>query len=64
MNHIATRTTEPSAAGPQDRAAASMFVTMIVRGQLCGIPVLSVRDIIATQAMTRIPRPRPKSPAA
>ena len=42
------------------RAAASMFVTMMVRGQLCGIPVLSVRDIIVTQAMTRIPLAPPE----
>jgi purine-binding chemotaxis protein CheW len=34
---------------------SSTFVTMTVRGQLCGIPVLSVRDIIVTQAMTRVP---------
>jgi purine-binding chemotaxis protein CheW len=42
------------------RPSASMFVTMTVRGQLCGIPVLSVRDIIVTQAMTRIPLAPPE----
>jgi purine-binding chemotaxis protein CheW len=43
-----------------ERPAASMFVTMTVRGQLCGIPVLSVRDIIVTQSMTRIPLAPPE----
>jgi purine-binding chemotaxis protein CheW len=41
-------------------AAAATFVTMTVRGQLCGIPVPSVRDIIVTQAMTRIPLAPPE----
>lgn len=43
-----------------ERSAGSMFVTMTVRGQLCGIPVLSVRDIIVTRAMTRIPLAPPE----
>ncbi len=43
-----------------EKRAASMFVTMTVRGQLCGIPVLSVRDIIVTQKMTRIPLAPPE----
>ncbi len=46
--------------GIAERPVASMFVTMTVRGQLCGIPVLSVRDIIVTQAMTRIPLASPE----
>jgi purine-binding chemotaxis protein CheW len=43
-----------------ERPSASMFVVMTVRGQLCGIPVLSVRDIIVTQDMTRIPLAPPE----
>ena len=43
-----------------EQASASTFVTMAVRDQLCGIPVLSVRDIIVTQAMTRIPLAPPE----
>ncbi|MBU6497060.1 MAG: chemotaxis protein CheW [Rhodospirillales bacterium] len=31
------------------------FVTLSVADQLCGIPVLGVRDILAEQAITRIP---------
>src|SRR5579864_8922174 len=32
-----------------------VYVTLTVSGQLCGIPVLSVRDILAEQPITRIP---------
>jgi len=32
-----------------------VFVTLTVDGQLCGVPVLSVRDILAEQPITRIP---------
>jgi purine-binding chemotaxis protein CheW len=47
-------------AGVLERQAATTFVTMTVRDQLCGIPVLSVRDIIVTPAMTRIPLAPPE----
>ncbi len=43
-----------------ERPASSMFVIMSVHGQLCGIPVLSVRDIIVNQNMTRIPLAPPE----
>jgi len=36
-------------------SAAEMFLTLTVAGQLCGVPVLAVRDILATQAITRVP---------
>ena len=32
-----------------------VYVTLSVGGQLCGIPVLGVRDILAEQPITRIP---------
>jgi purine-binding chemotaxis protein CheW len=51
---------ERSAGGMSERPSDSMFVIMTVRGQLCGIPVLSVRDIIVTQDMTRIPLAPPE----
>ena len=40
-----------------DQAAREehVFVTLTVAGQLCGIPVLGVRDILAEQPITRIP---------
>jgi len=34
---------------------AQVYVTLTVAGQLCGIPVLGVRDILAEQVITRIP---------
>ena len=39
----------------QVSADAQVFVTLTVAGQLCGIPVLGVRDILAEQPITRIP---------
>lgn len=47
--------------GPQRAAvavtdsAAEMFLTLTVAGQLCGVPVLAVRDILAAQTITRVP---------
>ena len=38
----------------------STFVTMSVHGQLCGIPVLKVRDVIASPAMTPVPMAPPE----
>ena len=35
--------------------SATMFVTLIVERQLCGVPVLSVRDVLGEQVITRIP---------
>ena len=41
----------PDLAADEER----MFVTLTVADQLCGVPVLSVRDILGEQAITRIP---------
>lgn len=38
-----------------DDDAERQFVTLTVAGQLCGVPVLGVRDILSAQAITRIP---------
>jgi len=35
--------------------ARDVFVTLTVGGQLCGIPVLVVRDVLGPQMITRIP---------
>ncbi|WP_114375649.1 chemotaxis protein CheW [Elioraea thermophila] len=35
--------------------ARDVFVTLTVGGQLCGIPVLVVRDVLGPQLITRIP---------
>jgi len=60
MSHASASVAERPVSGIAERPSASMFVTMTVRGQLCGIPALSVRDIIVTQAMTRIPLAPPE----
>jgi len=41
-------------------SAASDFVTMTVAGQLFGIPVLQVRDVLGPQRLTRVPLAPPE----
>jgi purine-binding chemotaxis protein CheW len=40
--------------------AEKTYVTLSVAGQLCGIPVLAVRDILGAQTITRIPLAPPE----
>lgn len=46
-----------TAQAPQSRPeeAEEVFLTLTVAGQLCGVPVLAVRDVLGAQAITRIP---------
>jgi purine-binding chemotaxis protein CheW len=50
-------TVAPHAATGED---TQVLVTLIVAGQLCGIPVLAVRDILGEQTITRIPLAPPE----
>ena len=43
-----------------EKAEERVFVTLTVGDQLCGVPVLGVRDILAEQAITRIPLAPPE----
>ena len=52
--------TSISASATTAGRASSILVTMSVHGQLCGIPVLKVRDVIASPAMTPIPLAPPE----
>jgi len=55
-----TRALTIEEAEAQDEAAR-MFVTLMLGNQLCGIPVLSVRDVLGgEQTITRIPLARPE----
>ncbi|WP_380066648.1 chemotaxis protein CheW [Dankookia sp. GCM10030260] len=45
----------PKPALSRHEEAAEVFLTLTVAGQLCGVPVLSVRDVLGVQAITRIP---------
>lgn len=47
---------DTAAADDDDR----VFVTLTVADQLCGIPVLGVRDILGEQTITRIPLAPPE----
>ncbi|RAI58596.1 chemotaxis protein CheW [Roseicella frigidaeris] len=49
--------------GPKGRpagAATEVFLTLVVAGQLCGVPVLAVRDVLGPQAITPIPLAPPE----
>ena len=41
-------------------SAEDGFLTMVLAGQLCGVPVLSVRDVLANQKIARIPLAPPE----
>jgi purine-binding chemotaxis protein CheW len=43
-----------------DPQAERVFVTLSLGDQLCGIPVLGVRDVLAEQVITRIPLAPPE----
>jgi purine-binding chemotaxis protein CheW len=46
----------PAGHDAEDRGdTETMFVTLTVAKQLCGVPVLSVRDVLGEQTITRIP---------
>jgi purine-binding chemotaxis protein CheW len=40
--------------------AERMFVTLTLAGQLCGIPVLAVRDVLGEQTIARVPLAPPE----
>ncbi len=43
-----------------EEASARTLVTLTIADQLCGVPVLSVRDILGEQPITRIPLAPPE----
>lgn len=49
---------EPARNDPRSTAnaeASRMMLTLTVAGQLCAVPVLTVRDVLGVQTITRIP---------
>jgi purine-binding chemotaxis protein CheW len=57
------QTDAPRARPPAATAVADtdqVFLTLSVAGQSCGVPVLSVRDVLSSQSITRIPLARPE----
>lgn len=49
-----------NAAAALGNEASRMVLTLTVAGQLCGVPVLAVRDVLGAQAITRIPLAPPE----
>jgi purine-binding chemotaxis protein CheW len=45
----------PEASGGIAGADEQQFVTLMLGDQLCGIPVLAVRDVLGEQTITRVP---------
>jgi purine-binding chemotaxis protein CheW len=41
-------------------ADTALVLTLTVAGQVCGVPVLSVRDVLGSQTITRIPLAPPE----
>ncbi|MEJ1977364.1 MAG: chemotaxis protein CheW [Acetobacteraceae bacterium] len=66
MMPLATLPVLPRAAARGDgraldlQSGASVFVTLTIAGQLCGVPVHSVRDVLREQPITRIPLAPPE----
>lgn len=60
MSATAELTRPAQAARSTNDEARDVYVTLTVGGQLCGIPVLTVRDILGPQAITRIPLAPPE----
>lgn len=46
--------------GPAESGESREFVTMTIHGQLFGIPVLTVQDVLGPQKITRIPLASPE----
>jgi len=60
MQDVIDRPTLGTTADASDTDGDRVFVTLTVADQLCGIPVLGVRDILAEQNITRIPLASPE----
>ncbi len=52
--------TEPASVSSMGTDDEQAYVTLTVGDQLCGIPVLGVRDVLADQSITRIPLAPPE----
>lgn len=50
----------PDLAGASHPQEEAVLVTLTVAGQLCGVPVLAVRDVLSAHAITRIPLAPPE----
>lgn len=53
------RTATDPAIGPDDHAEQG-FVTLTLAGQLCGVPVLAVREVITNSKIVRVPLAPPE----
>ena len=54
------RQTDSTLNGGHASTAAAAYVTLTLSGQLCGLPVMAVRDVLADQKIARIPLAPPE----
>ena len=52
--------TKPDQSAGEPPLSDQVLVTLTVAGQLCGVPVLGVRDVLGPQVITRIPLAPPE----
>lgn len=52
--------THPTPAADPSAGTERIYVTLHVAGQLCGVPLEGVRDVLAARAITRIPLAAPE----
>jgi purine-binding chemotaxis protein CheW len=50
----------PAQAANDDTTATGLIVSLQVGGQLCGLPVKAVRDVLGPQTITRVPLASPE----
>ena len=50
-----TTISEPGIGAPPPGDAATVYVTLTVAGQLCGVPVSAVRDVLRQQPISPVP---------
>jgi purine-binding chemotaxis protein CheW len=60
MQEVIDRPAQSASGDAAETDGDRVFVTLTVADQLCGIPVLGVRDILAEQNITRIPLASPE----
>ena len=59
MKELASSSPGPSMS-PNEGVAINLIVSLQVGGQLCGLPVQAVRDVLGPQTITRVPLASPE----
>jgi purine-binding chemotaxis protein CheW len=60
MSSSTTKTRRDNPSEPADDRQEQGFVTLTLAGQLCGVPVLAVREVITNSKIVRVPLAPPE----